>query len=156
MLFALLFTACTHDSTLGAQMRSRMDEVRAEVADHRRDIDGASTMGEVDQMESDHHDAMEVLMQDMSGMMSSMMGCNMEEDMMGAMMDADEHMGQMSDEVAGHKVAQAEHTEMADCMTEEGSYTSAMEEHVDAMSEDMDGFDGSANCSGGSGGMGMM
>ena len=154
MLITLLLTACTPDSTLGADMLSRMDDVRAEVADHREKVDAASTMDEVDQMESDHHDAMATLMDDMTSMMSSMMDCGMDDGMMGDMTDADDHMGQMADEVSGHEDTQTAHTDMADCMTEEDTYSEAMNEHMDAMSADMDGFDESATCP--SGGMGMM
>lgn len=156
MLLSLLLTACTPDSTLGTDMLSRMDDVRAEVADHREKVDAASTMDEVDQMESDHHEAMAALMDDMSGMMSSMMGCGMDDGMMGDMTDADDHMGQMSDEVSGHETTQSGHTDMADCMTEEDTYSEAMNDHMDAMAGDMGGFDESATCSGGSGGTGMM
>ena len=156
MLITLLLTACTPDSTLGADMLSRMDDVRAEVADHREKVDAATTMDEVDQMESDHHDAMATLMEDMTSMMSSMMGCGMDDGMMGDMTDADDHMGEMSDEVSGHEDTQTAHTDMADCMTEEDTYSAAMNEHMDAMSAGMDGFDESASCSGSSGGMGMM
>ena len=154
MLITLLLTACTPDSTLGADMLSRMDDVRAEVADHREKVDAATTMDEVDQMESDHHDAMATLMEDMTSMMSSMMGCGMDDGMMGDMTDADDHMGEMSDEVSGHEDTQTAHSDMADCMTEEDTYSEAMNEHMDAMSAGMDGFDESATCSGG--GMGMM
>lgn len=154
MFLSLLLTACTPDSTLGADMLSRMDDVRAEVADHGEKVDAASTMDEVDQMESDHHDAMVALMGDMSDMMSSMMDCGMDDGMMGDMIDADDHMTEMSDEVTGHEVTQTGHTDMADCMTEEDTYSEAMNEHMDAMGADMDGFDESATCSGG--GMGMM
>ena len=154
MLLSLLLSACTSDSTLGADMLSRMDDVRAEVADHREKVDAASTMDEVDQMESDHHEAMAALMDDMTGTMTSMMGCGMEDGMMGDMTDADDHMGQMSDEVTGHETTQAGHTDMADCMTEEDTYSEAMNEHMDAMGADVGGFDDSATCSGG--GMGMM
>ena len=154
MLLSLLLTACTPDSTLGADMLSRMDDVRAEVADHREKVDAAATMDEVDQMESDHHDAMATLMEDMTSMMSSMMGCGMDDGMMGGMTDADDHMGEMSDAVSGHEDTQTAHTDLADCMTEEDTYSEAMNEHMDAMGADMDGFDESATCSGG--GMGMM
>lgn len=154
MLISLLLTACTPDSTLGADMLSRMDDVRAEVADHREKVDAASTMDEVDQMESDHHDAMATLMDDMTSMMSSMMDCGMDDGMMGDMTDADDHMGQMADEVSGHEDTQTAHTDLADCMTEEDTYSEAMNEHMDAMGMDMGGFDESATCSGG--GMGMM
>ena len=154
MLISLLLTACTPDSTLGADMLSRMDDVRAEVADHREKVDAATTMDEVDQMESDHHDAMATLMEDMTSMMSSMMGCGMDDGMMGDMTDADDHMGEMSDEVSGHEDTQTAHTDMADCMTEEDTYSEAMNEHMDAMGMDMGRFDESATCSGG--GMGMM
>jgi hypothetical protein len=154
MIFSLLLTACTPDSTLGAEMLSRMDDVRAEVADHRGKVDAASTMDEVDQMETDHRGAMATLMDDMTTMMSSMMGCGMDDRMMGGMADADDHMGQMSDEVTGHETTQTAHTDMADCMTEEDAHSDAMNEHMDAMGMDMGGFDESATCSGG--GMGMM
>lgn len=156
MFFSLLLSACTPGSTLGADMLSRVDDVRAEVADHGEKVAAASSMDEVNQMEADHHDAMAALMEDMTGMMSSMMGCGMDDGMMGDMTDADGHMSEMSDDVSGHEGTQTAHTDMADCMTEEDAYASAMQEHLDAMSADMDGFDGSANCSGGSGGMGMM
>ncbi len=156
MLISLLLTACTPDSTLGADMLSRMDDIRAEVADHREKVAVASTMDEVDRVESDHHDAMAALMEDVTSMMSSMMGCRMDDGMMGGMADADDHMGEMSDDVSGHQGTQTAHTDMADCMTEEDTYSEAMNEHMDAMSADMDGFDESATCSGSSGRMGMM
>ncbi|MCK6502422.1 hypothetical protein L6R53_03335 [Myxococcota bacterium] len=156
MLITLLLTACTPDSTLGVDMLTRMDDVRAEVADHREKVDAATTMDEVNQMESDHHEALATMMDDMSSMMSEMMGCGMGDGMMGDMTDADDHMGAMTDEMDGHEDTQTVHTDMADCMTEEDTYSEAMNEHMDAMSADMGEFDQSATCSGSSGGMGMM
>ena len=156
MLLSLLLSACTPDSTLGADMLSRMDDVRAEVADHREKVDAASTMDEVDQLEADHHEAMAGLMDDISSMMSEMMGCGMDDMMMGEMSDADDHVAAMTDEVTHHEDTQAAHTEMADCMLVEDTYSDAMNEHIDAMLGDMDGFDESATCSGSSRGMGMM
>lgn len=154
MLLPLLLSACTPESTFGADLAARMDDVRAEVADHREKVDAASTMDEVDQMEADHQEAMAALMDDMSGMMSEMMDCGMEDGMMGGMTDADEHMGEMTEEVTGHEDTQSRHADMADCMLVEDTYSEAMNEHMDAMSADMDGFDESATCP--SGGMGMM
>lgn len=156
MFLFLLLSACTPDSTLGAALAARLDDARTEVADHRDHVDGASSMGEVDQMEADHHEAMTALMDEMSSMMASMMACGMSDSMMGGMTDADTHMGQMADEVTRHGETQAAHSDMGECTTEEDSYTAAMNEHMDAMRAAMEGFDTSATCPEGSGGMGMM
>lgn len=155
MLLSLLLTACTAQSTLGSDMLARMDDVRTEVASHRSAVDAAASMDDVAPLESDHHDAMVAMMDDMSGMMADMMGCGIDSMMMDSMTDADGHMGEMTDEVDAHEQAHAEHVDMQGCMDEEDTYSQAMTDHLDTMAMDMGDFDGGAQCSA-SGGGGMM
>jgi hypothetical protein len=68
------------------------------------------------------------------------MGMNME--------DADRHRLDMMDELVAHGARHDGHADMADCWADEDAYEGAMDDHLDGMRGDMDGFDDDASCSG--------
>ncbi len=149
MLFSLFLAACTSTSTMGADALGQMDDMRASVSAHREAVDNAATMDEVAAEESAHAEAMGVMMNDMDSMMGSMMGCAMDEMMSGSMDDADAHMSEMMDAITTHESDHADHADMQACVDEEDVHSTAMDGHLDAMASDMQGFDDSAECSGG-------
>lgn len=153
MLLTLLLLACSTDTMMGDEALRQIDDMRALVADHREAVYGAGSVDEVTPMEAAHAEEMGNMMADMHGMMGSMMGCDMGDMMSGSMSDADEHMSAMMDSASTHEADHADHADLQACLDEEDRYSAMMEEHLSAMSDDLDGFDEDAECSGGHGGM---
>lgn len=153
MLLTLLLLACSSDAMMGDEALRQIDDMRALVADHREAVYGAGSVDEVTPMEAAHTEEMGSMMADMHGMMGSMMGCDMGEMMSGSMSDADDHMRQMMDSASSHEADHGDHAALSACLDDEDRYAAMMEEHLSAMSDDIDGFDEDAECSGGHGGM---
>ncbi|MDP2308276.1 MAG: hypothetical protein Q8P18_19815 [Pseudomonadota bacterium] len=150
MLFAFLLAGCTGSSVLGAQTLDQLDAVQALLETHTQAVSSATSMDDVTTLEADHSTAMGDAMEDMDGMMSDMMACDMGS-MMDAMADADSHMQEMMTVPSAHTGAHSEHGTMDDCLVEEDHYSVQMGDHLDAMRADMMGFDAEASCSSGGG-----
>ncbi|MDP2317203.1 MAG: hypothetical protein Q8P41_30230 [Pseudomonadota bacterium] len=150
MLFAFLLAGCTGSSVLGAQTLDQLDTVQALLDAHTEAVSAATSMDDVTTLEADHSTAMGVAMEDMGGMMSDMMACDMGS-MMDSMADADSHMQEMMSVPGAHAGAHSEHGTMDDCRVEEDDYSVRMGDHLDAMKADMMGFDAEASCSSGGG-----
>ncbi|MFZ5481155.1 MAG: hypothetical protein ACOZNI_30620 [Myxococcota bacterium] len=148
---ALLLAACSsgtpdHTEEAIADYEAAVEDARTLVADHAAAVEAASTLEDVAVLEASYATDWQAVHDRMRTGMDGMDGCEMDDEGMGMMDDADMSMGEMDTEVDDHVDAHGTHADLAECAPEEERHGTVMTEHLDEMIGHGDHWRDSAQC----------
>lgn len=147
LLLSALLTGCGADPHVLVSYDNTVAAMRVLIDDHASTTSASSSMEEIEATEADYQSGWNTLSDDKADEMAIMEGCTMERGKgnavdMGMMDDAHTSIEAMNHDMSTHMADHAEHTELAQCQTEESDHQSVMDAMLDDMASYSDDWRG--------------
>ena len=136
-----------------ADYESAVAAAQALTTDHVATVAAATTMEEVPTLEATYVSDWDTMHADMTAAMDMLEKCDMDDEGMGIMDEADTSMADAEAAVMDHMSGHDTHADLAACVTDEDAHAVTMTEHLDAMMAHGDEWRGNTHCDEKMGGM---